>query len=175
MNGAGATGINRTGWDLHYDPPKLVELRTTPEDNPHIWEEPRFQGKDSRPITHWGAAEAEVGPVAAPGKYTAKLTVDGETYAQPLEIIRDPHSTGSEADLKAAVSLQLRVRDDISHTSDMINKLEWMRKQLEDVQKMLQSQKDNPELLKQVVALDQKMQKVEYQLVSKALTTSDDK
>jgi photosystem II stability/assembly factor-like uncharacterized protein/DNA-binding FrmR family transcriptional regulator len=175
MNGMGASGINRASWDMHYDPPKLIELRTTPPDNPHIWDEPRFQGKDFRPITHWGAAEAEVGPIAAPGKYTAKLTVDGETYAQPIEIIRDPKSTGSDSDLKATVDLQLRIRGDINHTSEMVNRLEWMRKQLNDVEKMLQSQKDKADLLKQVRAMDQKMETVEYKLVSKALTTSDDK
>jgi hypothetical protein len=57
----------------------------------------------------------------------------------------------------------------------MVNRLEWMRKQLDDVQKMLSTQKDKADLLKQVQAMDQKMQAVEYKLVSKALTTSDDK
>jgi len=168
-------GLNRASWDLHYDPPKLVALRTTPEDNPHVWEEPRFRGQDSRPITHWGAQQAEVGPVAAPGKYTVKLTVDGESYTQPLEIVRDPSSHASDAELQSAVKLQLRIRDDISTTAGMINNLEWMRKQLDDVQKMLRSDRAKAELLKSVKAMDQKMQDVEYKLVSKALTTSDDK
>ena len=37
-------GLNRVTWDLHYDPPQLIALRTTPPENPHIWEEPRFRG-----------------------------------------------------------------------------------------------------------------------------------
>jgi photosystem II stability/assembly factor-like uncharacterized protein len=169
------TGLNRTVWDMHYDPPKLVELRTTPEDNPHIWEEPRFRGQDERPITHWGAQQAEVGPVAAPGKYTVKLTVDGETYTQPLEIVRDPSSHASDAEIQSAVKMQLRIRDDINTTSGMINNLEFMRKQLEDVAKMLREDRAKAELLKSVQDMDQKMQNVEYKLVSKSLTTSDDK
>ena len=168
-------GLNRTTWDLHYDPPKLVELRTTPEENPHIMEEPRFRGRDSRPITHWGADQAEVGPVAAPGKYTVKMTVDGESYTQPLEIVRDPSSHASNQEIQAGVKLQLRIRDDINTTSGMINNLEFMRKQLEDVQKMLRADRSRAELLKSVQDMDQKMQSVEYKLVSKALTTSDDK
>ncbi len=87
-------GQNRRTWDLRYDPPKLVALRTTPPENPHIWEEPRFRGQDSRPITHWGADEAEVGPIAAPGKYTVRMTVDGEIYAQPLEDCARPQEHG---------------------------------------------------------------------------------
>src|SRR5262249_4458065 len=110
-------GLNRAQWDLHYDPPRLIALRTTPPENPPIWEEPRFRGAESRPITHWGAAQAEVGPVAPPGKYTVRLTVDGENYTQPLEIVRDPGSTGSDEDLRAATRLQLRIRDDINSTS----------------------------------------------------------
>ena len=40
--------------------PRLVALRTTPPENPHIWEEPRFQGQDTRAVTHWGIeAQAE--------------------------------------------------------------------------------------------------------------------
>ena len=54
-------GINRVYWDLRYAPPKLIKLRTTPSSNPHVWNDLRFLGKDSRPITHWGIKEAEVG------------------------------------------------------------------------------------------------------------------
>ena len=170
-----AQGLNRAQWDLRYDAPHLIALRTTPPENPHIWEEPRFRGQDSRPITHWGAAQAEVGPVAPPGKYTMRLTVDGESYTQPLEIVRDPSSTGSDADLQSAAKLQLRIRDGISSAADMVNQLEWMRKQLDDVQKMLRADRGKAELLRSVQNMEQKMQDVEYKLVSKALTTSDDK
>jgi hypothetical protein len=103
-----------------------------------------------------------------------RLTVDGESYTQPLEILRDPHSTGSDADIQASVKLQLQIRDDISTVSDMVNQIEWARKQLSDLDKMARSQK-KAELVKSVEQMDQKMQDVEYKLVSKALTTSDDK
>ncbi len=169
------TGLNRVPWDMHYDAPKLIELRTTPDDNPHIWEEPRFRGADERPITHWGAAQAQVGPVAAPGKYTMKLMVDGETYSQPLQIVRDPSSTGSDDDIRSTVKLQLRIRDGIDSVSSMVNNIEWMRKQLADVEKMLREDNEKAALLKSTGEMDQKLQNVEYKLVSKALTTSDDK
>jgi len=168
-------GVNRIQWDLHYDAPKLIELRTTPPENPHIWEEPRFRGADARPITHWGAQQAEVGPVAAPGKYSIRLTVDGEAYSQPLEIVRDPHSTGSDADLEARTKFQLRIRNDIDSVSGMVNNIEWMRKQLADMEKMLRTDRSKAALLDSVEGMDNKMQSVEYNLVSKALTTSDDK
>src|SRR6185436_840965 len=63
----GHAGLNRVAWDLRYEPPRLVQLRTTPPENPHIWEEPRFRGQDTRPVTHWGLEPAQVGPIVAPG------------------------------------------------------------------------------------------------------------
>lgn len=166
----GRAGLNRQTWDLRYEAPRLVALRTTPTENPHIWEEPRFRGSDSRPITHWGAEPAQVGPIAAPGKYTARLTVDGESYQQSLEILADPRSSGSVKEIEASVNLQLRIRDDISAASDVVNRIEWMRKQLEDVEKMLKADE-----LKTVQEMARKMQSVEYKLITRSLALSDDK
>jgi photosystem II stability/assembly factor-like uncharacterized protein len=168
-------GLNRVQWDLHYDAPDLIGLRTTPEENPNIWDEPRFRGQETRPITHWGAAQAQVGPVAAPGKYTVKIFVDGESYTQAFEVTRDPGATGSNVELESQVSFQLRIRDDINHVSNMVNHIEAMRKQIEDLQKRFANQSTMAQLMKSAAQMDQKMQSVEYKLVSKALTTSDDK
>src|SRR5205814_7071205 len=114
-------GLNRASWDLRYDSPRLIALRTTPAENPHIWEEPRFRGQDTRPVTHWGLEPAQVGPIVVPGKYTVRLTVDGQSAAQPIEILRDPRVATSVADLDLSVKLQLRLRDDISAAADMVN------------------------------------------------------
>jgi hypothetical protein len=167
-------GLNRSFWDLHYEGPTAVRLRTTPSENPHIWEEPRFRGHDWRPITHWGMETNPAGPLVAPGKYTVKLTVDGQSFTQPLEVLRDPKITTSDEDMQRSVKLQLRIRDDVTRTADMINNLEWSRKQLGDLERMYAESK-NPEMVKSVQDMDQRMQNVEYKLVSKALTTSDDK
>jgi len=175
MRGTGRSGLNRVPWDLRYDPPKLVALRTTPPENPHIWEEPRFRGKDSRPITHWGIQPAQVGPIVAPGKYTVHLEAGGETYSQSIEILRDPKAEGTEAELVESVKLQLRIRDDITQVSEMVNQIEWIRKQFEDNNKMLRSGKSKSDVLKSMEAMDHKLQDVEYQLISKADRLSDDK
>ncbi len=130
-------GINRIVWDLHYDSPRLVALRTVAPDNARIWQEPRFWEEDSRPITHWGSRPAEVGPIAAPGAYTLRLTAAGRSYEQPLTILADPRAPGTAADLEQSVKTLLRIRDDISHVADSINAMEWLRKQLEVIQAML--------------------------------------
>ena len=170
--GTGRAGINRIAWDMRYEPPRTVALRTTPPENPHIWDAPRFQNSQTRPITHWGLAEAEVGPIAAPGVYTVKMIVDGKSYTQPLQILRTPDSHGSDADLQSSVRLQLKVRDDINTVSDMTNQIEWMRRQLEDQRKTVAG-KDA--LLKAMAAIDLKLQDVEYKMITRADALSDDK
>ena len=52
-----------------------------------------FRGRDTRPVTHWGLDPAEVGPIVAPGKYTVKLTVDGQTFTQPIDILKGSEDT----------------------------------------------------------------------------------
>ena len=75
----GAPGASRITWDLRYDPPKEPSLRTTPPDNPHIWDEPRYKNKTTRQIVHWGIQQPQrTGPLAAAGRYTVRLTVDGQ-------------------------------------------------------------------------------------------------
>ena len=168
-------GLNRVSWDLRHEPPRLIAMRTTPPENPHIWEEPRFRGQDTQPVTHWGLEQAQVGPIVVPGKYTVKLTVDGRSSTQPIEILRDPKVPTSQADLDLSVKLQLRLRDDISTAADMVNTLEVMRKQLEDVTKAYRDDRTREALIKQVAEMDRKLFDVEAKLLEPAQMTSDDK
>ncbi|MBS0374327.1 MAG: sialidase [Proteobacteria bacterium] len=133
----GQAGLNRVRWDLHYESPRVVALRSLAPDNAHIWLEPRFRDADSRPITHWGSKPAEVGPVALAGRYSVRVEVDGLAEAQPLTVLRDPKAPGSDAELAQSVATLLRIRDGISHAADAVNRLEWLRKQLEVVNAML--------------------------------------
>ncbi len=168
-------GLNRAAWDLRYEAPRLIALRTTPPENPHIWEEPRFRGHDTRPVTHWGLEPAEVGPLVVPGKYSVKLTVNGQSFTQPIEVLKDPRIATSVADLDLSVKLQLRLRDDISTAADMVNAIEVMRKQLEDVTRAYKNDRTRDALLKQVADMDKKLFDVEAKLLEPAQMTSDDK
>ena len=137
LEAKGHAGINRVKWDMRYESPRLIALRTLAPANAHIWEEPRFRDADSRPITHWGVSPAEVGPVVAAGNYVVRLKVDGQTQTQPLTVLRDPLAPGSDADVAMSVRSLQQVAADISSTSDTVNQIEWLRKQLEVVEAML--------------------------------------
>jgi photosystem II stability/assembly factor-like uncharacterized protein len=167
-------GLNRIVWDLRYDPPREPKLRASAPDNPFIWDEPRFRGKDWRPVTHWGIEFAVVGPVVPPGNYTVRMTADGETFSQPLRILRDPNVAASDADLDASVSMQLRIRADINKVSDAINALEWRRKQIEDLRQMIASAGPK-EMAPVVEKMYQRINDVEHEFIARENLNSDDK
>jgi len=174
LTATGHPGMNRLPWDMHYDAPRQILLHTIPPEDPHIWEEARFRGMDDRPVTHWGMERVPT-PMAAPGKYEVRFTVGGKTLTRPITILMDPNSPGSEADIDASVKLQLQISADIDKTSDMVNSIEWMRKQLADVEKMLAANPADKQRKQEADQMDQKMQDVEYELLSRPLAASDDK
>ncbi|HXJ03810.1 MAG TPA: hypothetical protein VNH65_01840, partial [Candidatus Acidoferrum sp.] len=160
---------------------------------------------DSRPITHWGIRPAEAGPLAAPGKYSVRLSVGGQAFTEPFTVLPDPRVPTSQGDIEASVKTQLRIRDNITKVSDTVNQIEWLRKQLEVIETMLRppkkKEKERPpfaepddfeepepapaqdeaqtkhkaELLKTVEEMDKKLQTIEFKLVSPAEVNSDDK
>jgi photosystem II stability/assembly factor-like uncharacterized protein len=172
LDAQGRVGDTRVVWDLRYEGPRQVALRTTPPDNPYIWDEPRFKGQNTRPILHWGIQQAQrVGPLAAPGRYTVRMTVDGRVEDVPLEILKDPEVPSSVDDLAASTVMQIRLRDDLNQAADMVNRLEIVRRDIEDRLKTPQA----PDVRRALVGLDRTLLEVELQLVSKTDLHSDDK
>jgi photosystem II stability/assembly factor-like uncharacterized protein len=166
-------GPNRIVWDLRYDGPRQVAFRTTPADNPHIWEEPRFKGRETRPVVHWGIEAAQTtGPIVTPGKYSVRFRINGQTITKSVEVHKDPSIEASDSDLMASTAMQIRIRDDMNATADMVNTLEILRKQIED---QLAANAGKPAAEKALRELDDKLLAVELRLVTRTEMHSDDK
>jgi len=165
-------GLNRASWNLMYEPARMVAIRTTPKENQHIWEEPDFSGRETRPVTHWGISGTTATPIAAPGKYSVRMTLNGTPYTQPFEVLKDPEIKTSDADLVESTKMQVRIRDDINATSDMVNRMEITRKQIED---LLKANRGKDELEKPLMELDKKIFDVELGLVTRQDLRSDEK
>jgi photosystem II stability/assembly factor-like uncharacterized protein len=163
-------GMNRIDWDMQYDDLVPIVLRTIPPQDPTIWKEARFKGKNFRPVTHWGMATIAGGALAVPGQYRLRLIVGGTKETVPLDILRDPGSETDLAGMKATFALQQRIATDVGRTSGMVNLAEQMRARLE----AMQSGKGAPPA-GAARALDDKIQSVEYELLSRDLAPSDDK
>ena len=85
------------------------------------------------------------GPRALPGPYTARLTVDGKTENSPLRVIADPRGEGaSRADLEAQLAHALRVRNDVSRLTELVNGLRSVKDQVRSRAKALELRKSEP-------------------------------
>ncbi len=104
-------GMNRFVWDMRY--PNAREL---PPDGPLVGAEyPRAQA-----------------PTALPGRYIARLSVQGQDYERPFRIRKDPRITATDADLEAQFELMTQIRDRISEVTDAVERLREARQQLEE-------------------------------------------
>ena len=186
LTAANKAGINRAWWDLRYPPIADVALRTVPEGNPHIWEEKRFIGKESRPVFYYGVGRADstqllrspsgeptIGPLVAPGTYMVKLDADGQVLTQKVTVLKDPNSAGTEADIAAATKLSMAIYNDANAAVRMINQMEWTRRQLEDMQKMLAASKADKTLIDQTKTLDTKALSIEDRLLQRTVAEGD--
>jgi len=117
-----SAGMHRVNWDLRYpDPPTLNY---------------GYGGTllDYREYTlSWHALPGQtprttlVGPMVLPGAYTAKLTVNGRTYTQPIEVVPDPRVPATPAALAAQFRLQQRMVAGITATYEAFNFIQQLR------------------------------------------------
>ena len=168
-------GLNRVVWDLRHEPLLQIELRTTPSFHPHVWEERRFRGQTTRPVLHWGIQPPQAGVLAAPGTYTVKLRVDGAEAAETLEVRKDPNSRGTDEDIREMVRLWTAAVTDINDVVTMINRLEWVGKQMEDLGPVLARTKEAKALLAALEETRTKVMTVEDKLLQRQLHASDPK
>jgi len=107
-------GMNRFFWDMRY-PGTVMPPPSGALDG--------FMSVDYSPPTP---------PIAPPGSYRARLTVDGEVFEQPFEIRKDPRVKASDADLRAQFDLMVDIRDRFSDVSDTVLRIREVRARLEE-------------------------------------------
>ncbi|MEI6188965.1 MAG: glycosyl hydrolase [Chitinophagia bacterium] len=81
----------------------------------------------------WNGSTSPV--LAAPGKYTAKVTIDNTVTEQPFTILADPNYKVSDADLKAQEQFLLSVADNFSSIMKTLKGIKEIRAQIQTVQK----------------------------------------
>ena len=151
------TGLNRVYWDLRFNPTKLMRMRTPPEFAPEIAEGPDGwrPAPGLQPIT----------ALAPPGIYTVKLTVDGQEFSQPLKVIKDPHSNGTEGDINVQTKFISALSDDMNSVVDAVNQIESIRAQLAVLQAEVGKGADSAPLRTSADQLNAKLVEIEEHLV----------
>ncbi|HYT65721.1 MAG TPA: hypothetical protein VEL51_04845 [Vicinamibacterales bacterium] len=101
-----AAGVQRAVWDLTYEGARKI--------------------KNGRIDT----GDPRHGPRVAPGAYTVKLTAAGKTLTAPLLVLPDPRGDAPQSEMQAQTAFALRVRDEISKLTDLVNELRSVQAQL---------------------------------------------
>lgn len=100
----------------------------------------------------------------APGTYTVTLRVNGETFTEPLEVRKDPHSEGSLADIQAQIAMLEDIQADADSASAMITRIESVRRQVLDTRDILTGRGDQDEIVAAATALNESLIAVEQGL-----------
>jgi hypothetical protein len=127
-------GMHRWVWDLHLAPPGALQ-----HDYPItaiFHDTPRYP----------------LGPWVLPGAYSAKLTVDGQTFTQPLTVKMDPRSKTPPVGLTEQFTLGSQAWTAMNQDFDALEKIRGLREVLKEKQNQTTGG-----LTDSVTALDQKV------------------
>jgi photosystem II stability/assembly factor-like uncharacterized protein len=101
-------GLHRAVWDLNWQAPRWIP--------------------DAR--VDWG--DVTRGPLAVPGKYSARLTAGGQTATVPFTVDADPRATATPAELETQLEFALELRDTLSELGDTVARVRSLRAQLRE-------------------------------------------
>jgi len=144
-------GLNRFVWDLRYTGSSRVP-------DYYLWE----------------YKDGSRGPLAMPGKYQVRLTVDGKSQTAPFEITLDPRVNVSQADLQKQFDLLIQVRDELSRVYDTVNQIQDVRAQMDGLKKRLPDNNAVKPTLTAADALDKKMLLVRDDLAQMKIRSNED-
>ena len=139
----GQAGMNRFVWDLRY---------TSPESIRHEY--------PISAVVHDTPADPR-GPLVVPGKYEVRLTVDGHTYKQPLEVGLDPRVNTTQAELEKQLALAQELVKLMAADYQGHDQVAALRKTLDSREKSLKGKDDAKAVLAALKKLDEKAEQLE--------------
>ena len=139
-------GLNRFTWDMRVQGPVQVPKSAM-----------------------WHAST--LGPVAIPGQYKARLTVNGEVQTQPIEITPNPNVKVTQAQLKEQFDLAMAVNRQLSLVQDAVLEIRELHEKLAGVRKAAAGK---AAVMKATDALDAKVNAIEDKLIQKLSIAHED-
>ena len=104
------SGMNRFLWDMRYP------------GSPTLPSNDRMLG--------WGPGKVSEGPLAPPGKYKVKITIDNVTYTEEFEICKNPRISASQEDLESQFKLSMKIVQAVSNITRADTQIRSVREQI---------------------------------------------
>jgi hypothetical protein len=155
-------GINRFWWDLRGERSTLMKLRTPPLYASDVPLGPEGWRKNP--------AFGRLSVLLPPGTYTVTLTAGGQTQTEQVNVLKDPHTTGTEADIQAQFKVQTALWDAMNTLGATVNQIESLRSQLVAFGKEMGTDEASKAARKSAEELGEKLVAVESKLLQLKLT-----
>jgi len=127
-------GMHRWVWDLHYPAPKALQheypIAAVPGDTPR----------------------SPLGPLAIPGEYSARLSVNGHTFTQTFIVKLDPRVKVAPAAIEQQFTLEMRLASELTATTEGVNQARSIVDELHNIEGQAKGA-----LADSIKALDQKV------------------
>ena len=146
-----AAGANRFVWDLRREDPEKIPGAFYSDDGPR-------------------------GPIVAPGRYQARLTVGGSSQTAPLEVVPDPRLKGQITDQGAneLADLSMRTWTDIDELHKAVNQIRETRARLDTIKKWSRDSGAAKAVIDAANELEAKMAPTEARLLQVKMAASED-
>ena len=155
-------GLNRAYWDLRYDPSEMPMLRTPVFEHSHVQ-----LGENGYRTPPDGSV---VRPLAVPGEYILRLVVGNDAREVKLQILQDPQSEATPEELREQLDFQLELRDMSNVVSTLINRIEWVRKDIIDMRQRFGTNETYSTPIDLGIELEQALISLEMKLFDLRLT-----
>ncbi len=153
-------------------PPKELEIK--PGLNRFVW---NLTYRDIAPRVAgyylWDYEGGAHGPMALPGRYQVRLTVDGKAATAPLEVKPDPRIHTSLGDLKKQFDLLMQVQEQLKRVYSTVNDISDVRAQLAGLKRRVAGTPAES-LTGAIDSLDAKLAAAVAPLINRKVSASED-
>lgn len=111
-------GYNRFVWDLRYSPPPISDYSY------------------GASVANLKSVREPEGPLVLPGEYEVRMSYDGHTYSQSLEVIMDPRVRITDVVLKDQLKLAIGLWNTSSDANSLLSMLDTVKARLANIKQV---------------------------------------
>jgi photosystem II stability/assembly factor-like uncharacterized protein len=143
-------GLNRFAWDMKYE------------------------GATRLPKSAMWAASLD-GPLALPGHYKVRITVDGKGQTQPFEIVPDPRFRVTAEELQRQFDLGRAIHEQLESVQDALLEIRRLHEQLAAIRSAAAGKRPHDKHIAQAAdSLERKVYAVEDELIQRKAVANED-